>query len=80
MARWSKELIRHVWGRRKRCFHCNTPLQLSGYGETWEVDHVIPRNDGGTNRRSNLVASCIHCNRSTQDNHGILMRLTGPWS
>src|SRR5574337_1120418 len=28
-----------------------------------EVDHVIPKSRGGSNRRENLVSSCFDCNR-----------------
>ncbi|MEO5350687.1 MAG: RNA-guided endonuclease IscB [Magnetococcus sp. YQC-3] len=42
----------------RTCVYCNAkniPLQ---------VEHVIPKSKGGTNRLSNLVISCIKCNQS----------------
>jgi hypothetical protein len=33
----------------------------------WEVDHILPRSRGGSNRPSNLVLSCHDCNQ-TKDN------------
>lgn len=37
---------------------------ICGYcgGEANEVDHIIPRDKGGTNEHSNLVAACKLCN------------------
>lgn len=40
----------------RHCVYC-------GRGETaFEIDHVVPRSRGGTNRVSNLVLSCHACN------------------
>lgn len=36
-------------------------------GGKLEVDHVIPISRGGTNKLSNLVTSCRHCNRQKHD-------------
>lgn len=38
------------------CQYCGEPAT--------EPDHVIPRSVGGTDAMSNLVASCVTCNRS----------------
>jgi 5-methylcytosine-specific restriction endonuclease McrA len=44
-----------------RCVYC-------GKGETaLEIDHVVPRGRGGTERVSNLVLSCHDCNRAKGD-------------
>ena len=32
------------------------------YWSVASVDHVVPRRDGGTNRRKNLVLACVQCN------------------
>ena len=32
-----------------------------------EVDHIVPRSQGGSNRRKNLVAACFDCNRGKRD-------------
>lgn len=45
----------------RRCVYC-------GRGETaFEIDHVLPRSRGGTDRVSNLVLSCHDCNRAKGD-------------
>lgn len=35
-----------------------------------ELDHVKPVSDGGTNDESNLITSCIACNRGKGAQHG----------
>jgi 5-methylcytosine-specific restriction endonuclease McrA len=45
----------------RRCVYC-------GRGETaFEIDHVVPRSRGGTERVNNLVLSCHDCNRAKGD-------------
>jgi 5-methylcytosine-specific restriction endonuclease McrA len=45
----------------RRCVYC-------GRGETaFEIDHVVPRSRGGSNRVSNLVLSCHDCNSAKGD-------------
>jgi 5-methylcytosine-specific restriction endonuclease McrA len=45
----------------RRCVYC-------GRGETaFEIDHVVPRSRGGSDRVSNLVLSCPGCNRAKGD-------------
>lgn len=39
------------------CFFCGTDIDMSDH-----LDHLIPVFYGGTNRNSNLVASCKPCN------------------
>jgi 5-methylcytosine-specific restriction endonuclease McrA len=39
------------------CFYCLAPLE--GH---WEIDHVVPRSRGGSNRFENLVPACADCN------------------
>ena len=49
-----REYLLEKWGRT--CAYCdaqNTPL---------EVEHIVPRSRGGTNRISNLTLSCRPCN------------------
>ena len=41
------------------CVYCS--------GEADTVDHVIPKNAGGTDDRENLVAACRRCNGKKQD-------------
>ncbi|MDR2675532.1 MAG: HNH endonuclease [Opitutaceae bacterium] len=54
------------------CHLCHKKLSINNYGKigargAWEVDHSIPRANGGTNRKNNLRPACIFCNRSKQD-------------
>ena len=41
------------------CSYCFEEISLDNF----EVDHIYPLSAGGTNRLSNLVASCGRCNR-----------------
>lgn len=43
-----------------RCKYCLDPLSY----KTVTRDHVIPRVNGGTDARDNLVAACFRCNQS----------------
>lgn len=50
-----KEYLLEKWGRK--CAYCgktNVPL---------EVEHVVPRSRGGTDRVSNLTIACTRCNQ-----------------
>lgn len=40
------------------CYYCGCKLDYA----TFEVDHFIPKADGGTNDIDNLVPSCCDCN------------------
>jgi len=49
------------------CYHCGKKIRWKHYGrrdyETgWEVDHLIPKALGGSDRRGNLVPACWRCN------------------
>ncbi|AJF08260.1 RNA-guided endonuclease IscB [Geoalkalibacter subterraneus] len=49
-----REYLLEKWGRR--CAYCgaeNVPL---------EIEHVVPRSKGGSNRESNLTLACRDCN------------------
>ena len=50
-----KEYLLEKWGRA--CVYCDkkdTPL---------EIEHIVPKSRGGSNRISNLTISCVACNR-----------------
>ncbi len=43
-----------------RCEYCKTSSRLTG--TPLVIDHILPRSLKGTNKRSNLAASCYRCN------------------
>jgi hypothetical protein len=43
-----------------RCAYCNREIPVEG--RTGHIDHLIPRQQGGTNHPSNLVLACNICN------------------
>jgi 5-methylcytosine-specific restriction endonuclease McrA len=50
------------------CHVCGKKLAFSNYGVAgargaWEVEHSVPRCEGGTDHLNNLYAACIPCNR-----------------
>lgn len=49
--------------QRNLCFFCGSEITIKDH-----LDHLVPIYHGGTNRLSNLVASCKSCNliKSTQ--------------
>jgi hypothetical protein len=55
-------LVRQVWHRAAhRCEYCHLPAEL--FPLTFHVDHIIPRQHGGTTELGNLALACLHCNR-----------------
>jgi len=51
-----REYLLEKWGRK--CAYCgatNVPLQ---------VEHIVPRSKGGSNRVSNLTLACVPCNQA----------------
>jgi ATP adenylyltransferase len=48
---------------KKRCLLCGTPDHI----KPLEVDHIVPRNLGGTDDMSNLQALCYSCNAMKRD-------------
>ncbi|MGH8222270.1 MAG: HNH endonuclease [Woeseiaceae bacterium] len=64
-----KEIFKKTNGR---CHLCGRRIALKNYGEqdargAWEVDHSVPRAEGGSDNLNNLVPAHIECNRSKQD-------------
>jgi len=63
--RWRKTEDFKKWYHRRllkqggTCFYCDVPL----IGTMVNVDHIIPKKDGGDNRKSNLVLTCAKCNK-----------------
>lgn len=44
-----------------RCAYCQT--QADVVGNLLEVEHILPRSDGGTSDPRNLCLACARCNR-----------------
>ncbi len=51
----TREYVLEKWGRS--CAYCDKE------NVTLNLDHVVPRVSGGSNRPSNLVPACVPCNR-----------------
>jgi 5-methylcytosine-specific restriction endonuclease McrA len=50
------------------CHICRRKLAFCNYGiigarGAWEVEHSVPKCEGGTDHLNNLYAACIPCNR-----------------
>ncbi len=60
LAGWEvREYLLMKWGYR--CAYCQKQVTR------WEVDHVIPRSRGGSNRVKNLALACHACNQAKGD-------------
>ena len=60
-AKIPKRLAERVRERaRHRCEYCLTDEWLTG--QQWEIDHVIPRAQGGPTHLDNLCLACPACN------------------
>lgn len=67
---YTDEQLNDIYDRTSgKCHICHKKLAFTNYANpgargAWEVEHSQPRASGGTNRRNNLYAACISCNRS----------------
>jgi len=56
------DLVKHsllsLYGNQ--CLYCGDPISW----ESAELDHIVPRRDGGANVLGNLAAVCARCNRA----------------
>ncbi len=60
LAGWeAREYLLLKWG-----YHC---AYCGNEGARWEVDHIVPRRRGGSDRISNLALSCHECNQEKGD-------------
>ena len=57
-------------GTHKKCFRCEEPMEYGAYEawqpnnpSCWNVEHRIPKKEGGTNRKDNVVAVHKKCNQ-----------------
>jgi len=64
-SKWIRpEKRRAIYARDNNCcVYCGCDLT----GQVATLDHVIARENGGTNDAGNLVTSCQHCNSAKQD-------------
>lgn len=61
------------------CHGCRKQLTRSNYGQpnrrgSWEVDHSVPKAQGGTDHLNNLYPICTDCNREKGDSHARTLR------
>lgn len=65
----SDDRLNAIYGRTSGyCHICGKKLAFTNYGcyglrGAWEVEHSLPRVNGGSDRLCNLYAACISCNR-----------------
>lgn len=68
--RWKKTSNYTSWRKKQwkrqigRCFYCMVDLR----GVQSNIEHVVPRSKGGTNKKSNLVLVCWKCNKNKGSN------------
>ena len=48
-----------------RCEYCHTPQVITG--QTFHVEHIVPRAHGGLSTLKNLCLACPRCNLHKQD-------------
>jgi 5-methylcytosine-specific restriction endonuclease McrA len=66
---FSDDKLNRVFDRTSGyCHICGKRLVFSNYGVVgargaWEVEHSIPKCEGGSDHLNNLYAACISCNR-----------------
>jgi len=58
---YKDEILSHY---NRQCVYCGQNLSLQ---ET-ELDHIVARTKGGKTRLSNVVPSCMPCNRKKSNN------------
>ena len=67
---WTDEQLNRIFDRTSGCCHiCWKKLVRSNYSRfglagAWEVEHSIPRAEGGTDHGNNLFPAHITCNRA----------------
>ena len=64
---------KRIWNKDPHCFYCGFELE-------WEestADHIIPRAEGGSNDRANLVIACNSCNELKGSNVYLDMQVVG---
>ena len=60
----TKEDRFYLYGKQNgKCCGCNTQFEI----QHLEIDHIVPRSQGGGSERENLQLLCGHCNRTKGD-------------
>ena len=76
-----KELLTRQWkAQRKRILDRDNHICVYCGREATQVDHIIPRVDGGTHELDNLVAACARCNglKGSRSQASFLRMLSAP--
>lgn len=63
---------REVWSGK--CIHCNTRLNIALDGTPISratIEHIVPRNHGGTDALENLAIACARCNHEKGRRHDV---------
>jgi 5-methylcytosine-specific restriction endonuclease McrA len=62
-ARWGDMYPRQIWGIRRRAVLAVQPRCVlhDGIGRAEEIDHIVPRSQGGTDAWENLQPVCTSC-------------------
>lgn len=61
--------IMHIQGKELwvgKCIHCNTKIAVDSGGNlvSATIEHIVPKNHGGTDDLENLSLACKECNQS----------------
>jgi 5-methylcytosine-specific restriction endonuclease McrA len=61
---FAREDVRGVRAWVGRCIHCGSRIVVEESGATLAtVEHIVPRNHGGTDELTNLALACARCNQ-----------------
>ena len=65
---WIPQPLRELVRQRAsdRCEYCQTPTWLTG--QPHEIDHILPRSEGGPTTSENLCLACGTCNGNKRTN------------
>jgi len=69
MAKTLQRSRQHAFARQGgKCYYCGLPMWLAEPSGPQRLrctaEHLKPRSEGGGNGPSNIVAACLHCNRT----------------
>ena len=73
-SNWITKKRRYIIYERDncQCAYCGSTVipgknSREGKEQLATLDHIIPRNAGGSNKTDNLVTACVSCNSSRKD-------------